>query len=108
MVTYASGIEFSIDWSEHAGDFNYGINFNGSFNKNVVLRIANAEGIIHGEEDVLSEGTLEMYRAQVGYPIGYFYGYKTAGVSRRRHRLFRHTSMASGSLRPSHQTNTMV
>ena len=75
-----SGLEFSIDWNDHAGDFSYGINLNGAFNKNEVTRIANAEGIIHGEEDVLSEGTLEMYRAQVGYPIGYFYGYKTAGV----------------------------
>jgi len=75
-----SGIEFTIDWSKNTGDFNYGINLNGSFNKNIVTRIANSEGIIHGEEDVLSEGTTEMYRAQVGYPIGYFYGYKTAGV----------------------------
>ena len=42
--------------------------------------IARAEGIIHGESNLLSQGTTEMYRAQVGYPIGYFYGDKTAGV----------------------------
>ena len=75
-----SGIEFSIDYGKHTGEFTYGINLNGSFNKNLVTRIANSEGIIHGEDDVLSQGTSEMYRAQVGYPIGYFYGYKTAGV----------------------------
>ena len=75
-----SGFEFSIDWSKPTGEFTYGVNFNGAFNKNKVTRIANSEGIIHGAEDVLSEGTLEMYRAQVGYPIGYFYGFKTAGV----------------------------
>ena len=75
-----SGIELSIDWSKNTGDFTYGINVNGAYNKNLVTRIANAEGIIHGDEDILSEGTTEMYRAQVGYPIGYFYGYKTAGV----------------------------
>ena len=74
------GIEVSIDWGKHTGDFTYGINVNGSYNKNRVTRIANAEGIIHGDEDILSEGTTEMYRAQVGYPIGFFYGYKTAGV----------------------------
>ena len=74
------GIEFSIDWSKPTGDFTYGVNFNGAFNKNTVTRIDNSEGIIHGDDDVLSEGTPEMYRAQVGYPIGYFYGYKTAGV----------------------------
>ena len=75
-----AGIELSIDWSKNTGDFTYGINVNGAYNRNIVTRIANAEGIIHGDEDILSEGTTEMYRAQVGYPIGYFYGYKTAGV----------------------------
>ena len=75
-----SGLEFSIDWSKPTGEFTYGVNFNGAFNKNKVTRIGNDEGIIHGDDDILSEGTDEMYRAQVGYPIGYFYGYKTAGV----------------------------
>ena len=75
-----SGIELSVDYGKHTGEFTYGIKLNGAYNKNVVTRIANAEGIIHGEDDVLSQGTSEMYRAQVGYPIGYFYGYKTAGV----------------------------
>ena len=75
-----AGVELAIDWSKNTGDFTYGINVNGAYNKNIVTRIANAEGIIHGDEDILSEGTTEMYRAQVGYPIGYFYGYKTAGV----------------------------
>ena len=75
-----TGVEFAIDWSKNTGEFNYGINLNGSFNKNKVTRIANAEGIIHGDANVLSQGTTEMYRAQVGYPIGFFWGYKTAGV----------------------------
>ena len=75
-----SGIEIAIDYGKYTGEFNYGIKLNGSFNKNKVTRIANAEGIIHGEDDVLSQGTGEMYRVQVGYPIGYFFGYKTAGI----------------------------
>ena len=75
-----SGIEFTVDYGKYTGDFTYGFKLNGSYNKNEVTRIANSEGIIHGEDDVLSQGTSEMYRAQVGYPIGYFYGYKTAGI----------------------------
>lgn len=74
------GFELSVDWSKNTGSFNYGINVNAAVNKNKVTKIANSEGIIHGQGDILSEGTTEMYRAQVGYPIGYFYGYKTAGV----------------------------
>ena len=75
-----SGVELSIDYGKHTGEFTYGIKVNGSYNRNKVTRIANSEGIIFGEDDVLSQGTSEMYRAQVGYPIGFFYGYKTAGV----------------------------
>ena len=74
------GVELAIDYGKYTGEFTYGFKLNGAYNKNKVTRIANSEGIIHGEDDVLSQGTSEMYRAQVGYPIGYFYGYKTAGV----------------------------
>ncbi|WP_352421440.1 SusC/RagA family TonB-linked outer membrane protein [Proteiniphilum sp.] len=74
------GMELGLDWNDRRGDFTYGANLNIAYNKNKVIRIANAEGIIHGEENVLSQGTKEMYRAEVGYPIGYFWGFKTAGV----------------------------
>jgi len=74
------GFEVALNWNDKAGEFNYGATVNFAHNKNEVTRIANAEGIIHGDANVLSQGTTEMYRAQEGYPIGYFYGYKTAGV----------------------------
>lgn len=75
------GFEVALGWNDRIGkDFSYSINANFSHNKNEVTRIANAERIIHGEANVLSQGTTEMYRAQVGYPVGYFYGYKTAGI----------------------------
>ena len=74
------GFEIGLDWNDRINDFTYGANFNLSHNKNEVKRIANAEGIIHGEENVLSQGTKEMYRAEVGFPIGYFWGFKTNGV----------------------------
>ena len=75
-----TGVELALNWDDFVGDFRYGISLNGSYNKNEVTRIANTEGIIHGAANVLSQGTTEMYRAEVGYPLGYFYGYKTAGV----------------------------
>jgi len=74
------GFEIALNWNDKAGDFQYGGSVNVAHNVNKVTRIANAEGIIHGDGNVLSQGTTEMYRAQVGFPIGYFYGYKTAGV----------------------------
>jgi len=74
------GVELGLNWNEQRGDFRYGIGINGAYNKNRVDRIANREGIIYGEDNVLSQATKYMYRAQVGFPIGYFYGYKTDGI----------------------------
>lgn len=75
------GFELGINWNHNIGkDFNYSINVNLSYNKNEVTRIANPEGIIHGSSLALSKTSNEFYRAQVGEPIGYFWGYKTAGV----------------------------
>jgi hypothetical protein len=54
---------------------------NMALNQNEVLRIDNPEGVIHGEENQLFHGgQTECYRAEVGYPIGYFYGFQTDGI----------------------------
>jgi len=75
-----NGVELALGWHDKAGDFYYGINVNGAYNKNKVLKIANADGIIHGESQIPWNSADEIFRAEVGMPIGYFYGYKTAGV----------------------------
>ena len=75
-----SGVELGLHWNDNVGDFFYGINVNGAYNKNMVTKIANADGIIHGVGSIPWEGADELYRAEVGKPIGYFYGYTTAGV----------------------------
>lgn len=74
------GVEVGLTWNENRGDFRYNVGLNGAFNRNRVTRIANSEGIIHGEPNVLSQGTTEMYRVQIGHPVGYFYGFKTEGI----------------------------
>lgn len=77
------GFEIALNWNDRVGkDFTYGVNVNLSYNKNEVTHIANKEGVIHGDINALGMGRPlnEFYRAEVGYPIGYFYGYETAGV----------------------------
>ena len=75
-----SGVELALNWSDAINkDFSYSFGVNGSYNKNIITRIANDEGIIHGPGNVV-QGIDEIYRAQVGYPIGYFWAYKTDGV----------------------------
>ncbi|MGQ1946170.1 SusC/RagA family TonB-linked outer membrane protein [Geofilum sp. OHC36d9] len=74
------GIELVTSWNQRRGDFSYNVNVSLAHNKNEVLDIANEEKIIHGPDYVLSQGAPELYRAEVGYPIGYFLGYKTDGI----------------------------
>ena len=74
------GIEVSIAWREREGDFKWGIAANLAYNQNEVMAIANDEKIIHGPANVLSQGTSELFRAEVGHPTGYFWGYETDGI----------------------------
>ncbi|HWS60234.1 MAG TPA: TonB-dependent receptor [Flavobacterium sp.] len=74
------GFEFSLNWNDKVGDFKYGITLSGANNKNNVTRIANTDGKILGPPNILSQGTAEVSRVQVGQPIGFFYGFQTAGI----------------------------
>ncbi len=75
-----TGVELALNWSDAVSkDFSYSVGVNAAHNKNIVTRIANDEGIIHGQGSVV-QGIAELYRAQVGYPIGYFWTYATDGV----------------------------
>ncbi|WP_051009172.1 SusC/RagA family TonB-linked outer membrane protein [Galbibacter marinus] len=75
-----TGVEVVLSWNDNAGDFKYGATVSGAFNKNKVTKLANAEGIITGEPNILSQGTSYISRVQVGKPIGYFYGLETDGI----------------------------
>jgi TonB-linked SusC/RagA family outer membrane protein len=76
-----TGCEFSVNWNDtFSNGFNYSISANVSYNKNKVGNIPTEDGIIHGRSNMLYDNSTEFYRAQNGYPIGYFWGYKTAGI----------------------------
>ena len=75
------GYEVQLSWNDKIGkDFVYGVSFNFSHNKNEVTRLANSEGIIHGGSNAIAQNTAELYRLEVGYPIGYFWGYEMEGI----------------------------
>ncbi|MGQ1945707.1 SusC/RagA family TonB-linked outer membrane protein [Geofilum sp. OHC36d9] len=92
------GVELALNWNDQVGDFRYGASLNFAHNKNEVTRIANSEGIIHGETDILSQGTSEMYRAEVGKPIGYFWGFKTAGIFQNQEEIEAYRASSKGVL----------
>ena len=74
------GIELAVNYHHTFGQVTLGIGGNIAFNKNTVLSVPTADGIIHGATNVLSSSTEEFYRVQAGHPVGYFWGYKTAGI----------------------------
>ena len=76
-----TGYEMLLSWDDMPSrDFSYGVSATFSHNKNVVTRLANSEGIIHGDDNAIAQNTSEIYRVQVGYPIGYFWGYQMDGI----------------------------
>ena len=74
------GVEMTLMWNDRRGDITYNVNLNGSYNKSNVTKIDNAEGVIHGSSNLLAQGTSELFRLQVGHPMGFFYGWKADGI----------------------------
>lgn len=75
------GLEIALTWNDRIGDdFNYNIGWNLAYNKNKVTEVKSNRKYNEGGNDLLSQGTGIIARFEEGQPIGYFYGYKTAGV----------------------------
>lgn len=95
-----SGVEFAVSWNDKAGDLMYGINANCSYNKNEVTRIANSEGIIYGSSNDFGVNFGDVYRAEVGYPIAYFLGYKSAGVFQNQQEIDNYDGPKLSNVKP--------
>jgi len=74
------GVEIALNYNAQIGEVNLTVGGNIAFNKNKALSVPNTDGIIHGASNLLSSSTEEFYRIQNGFPVGYFWGYKTAGL----------------------------
>jgi hypothetical protein len=79
-------------------DFRYNIGVNGAYNKNEVGSIPTDDGIIHGATNQLYDNAPEFYRAQNGHAIGYFWGYKTAGIFQNQQEVSEWISNGNGVL----------
>ena len=75
-----TGVEFAINWRDQIGkDFEYNVSYNIAYNKNKVTEVNSSQKYNNGGNDLLAQGTGSMARFEEGEPIGYFWGYKTAG-----------------------------
>lgn len=90
------GVEFSIGYKEQiSDDFNFGINYNFTTIKNEVLKV-------NLNDDPLTVtgfglGGQEVARMEVGFPIGYFYGYQTDGIFQTQAEVDAHATQANAN-----------
>lgn len=76
-----TGFEAVLSWNDVVNrDFVYGAKVSLGYNKNTALKIPNIDKTLHGRSSVPWEGAEEIYRAEEGRPLGFFYGYISDGI----------------------------
>ncbi len=96
------GLELNLTWNDNIGkDFRYQLGANMAYNHNEVGNIPTADGIIHGQTNMLYDNSDEFYRAENGHPIGYFWGYKTAGIFQNKQEISDWIAAGNGVLQGS-------
>ena len=72
-----SGVEFELGYKYTVGDWNFRVNANATYLKNLLIEYGNDTGWANYDS---FQGTGTISRAQNGYPFPFFYGYKTDGI----------------------------
>ena len=72
-----SGVEFELGYKYTVGDWNFKVNANATYLKNILIEYGNDTGWANYDS---FQGTGTISRAENGYPFPFFYGYKTDGV----------------------------
>lgn len=86
-----SGFEFAVGYrGSITNDLNYRINYNFTTLDNEVLEVNNGSGFVEGGS--FGVGQPMPARMEVGFPIGYFYGYKTDGLFQNQQEVDNHPS----------------
>ncbi|PKP39201.1 MAG: SusC/RagA family TonB-linked outer membrane protein [Bacteroidetes bacterium HGW-Bacteroidetes-15] len=92
------GIEMSINWRTLFNDLSYSVGFNAAYNKNKMTKIGNEEGVLPGASWAVAG---MVTRAELGLPIGYFWGYKTDGLFQNMTDVYSHIGSTGQVLQPN-------
>lgn len=84
------GVDFTLSWQHSVKDFNYSVRFTGTTVSN---RVGKLGGIRIQKGDVGGGRLISM--TEEGKSIGYFYGYKTAGIFQSQEEIDRYNAMAA-------------
>jgi len=89
-----NGLEFSVGYRGMVGkDFSYQFNYNLTTLNNEVLQVNNGTGFVEGGS--FGVGQPAPARMEVGFPIGYFYGYQADGLFQTQAEVDAHPSQSA-------------
>jgi TonB-dependent starch-binding outer membrane protein SusC len=91
------GWEFTTSYTNKLGGINYNAGFNIAFNKNKVTSTGGSPG--QEGASFSTYGTISRY--EVGFPIGYFIGYKTDGIFQNAGEIASYTNTEGNLLQPN-------
>lgn len=92
------GFEFLLGYRDNFGGLSVDVSVNAAFNKNNLSSVALTEGIIHGTSNLI-QGIGEINRSEVGYPVGYFWGYQVDGIFQNENDVLNYRS-GEGLIQP--------
>ena len=93
-----SGFEAEFGYRKKFGDFSFDASINGAINKNEVLDIQNSEKRLQGGDGGF--GQAGIIYAEVGSPMGVFYGVKTDGIFQTADEIAAYTNANGGLIQP--------
>ncbi|MBS0010264.1 MAG: SusC/RagA family TonB-linked outer membrane protein, partial [Bacteroidales bacterium] len=96
-----SGLEAEVSYRKQLGRLYLGASINGAFNKSEVLDIQNAEKRLQGGDGGF--GQSGVIYAEVGTPMGVFYGIKTDGIFQTQEQINAYVSSSGARIQPNAQ-----
>ena len=93
------GVELELGFKKQLGAFKIDVIASGSYNKNELLSLGNADYILDGQFMGLGQIT----RTEVGHPVASFYGFLTDGLFQNETEVAAHTTPDGELLQPNAQ-----
>ncbi|QKG80673.1 SusC/RagA family TonB-linked outer membrane protein [Tenuifilum thalassicum] len=100
------GVELELGYKTLWNGIGINANLSGSYNKNEVIDINNSEGRIYGTS--LAVGMYNITMMEEGYPIAYFWGYKTAGVFQNQEQILNYKSSDGTVIQPNAKPGDLI
>ncbi len=94
-----SGIEADLSYRKQIGKLYLNVSLNGAFNRSEVLDIQNAEKRLQGGDGGF--GQSGVIYAEVGTPMGVFYGIRTDGIFQNQGEVDSYVGTTGGKIQPN-------